>query len=188
MGKKITRLSIGAIALGCIAFFIMGMSPADMKHWGFPNTGLCGKVGTFHGEAADMGFTWMVVNTPGQNAANGQFTVEWIEIDPTLVGNFPDATRMTNAYGVWKKVGWNVYKYTWIAYGLDQDGFLVYSVRASGTAKLTNCNHADLNYVLEIWPAGLDIYEDESPIPPIPGSGVETRMPLVQATCELPPE
>lgn len=182
MQHKIFKMGFGAFVLCAIAFAIMGMTPADTKAWGVFNPGLCGKLGTFHGEAADMGITWMVVNTPGQNAIHGQFTVEWIEIDPTL-GGFPDAVRITDASGVWEKTGWNVYKYTWIAYGLDQNGFLVYSARASGTAKMTDCNHVDLNYVLELWPAGFDIYTNP-PIVCVPGTATETRMPLVQASCE----
>lgn len=185
MKHKIFKMGLGVLTLCCIAFFIMGMTPTTAKSCDYKNKGLCGKVGTFHGEAPDMGITWMVVNTPGQNADNGQFTVEWTEIDPTLgipMPPFTDAVRVTNASGVWKKVSRNVYEFTWIAYGLDQDGFLAYSARASGTAKLTDCDHVDMNYVLELWPEGYDIYNDP-PIVAAPGTGVETRMPLVQATC-----
>lgn len=183
MRHKMIRLSSGAIALCCIAFFIMGMAPADAKQWGFQNIGLYGKVGTWHGVAADLHITWMAVNTPGQNAFNGQMTVEWVEIDPTLFGNFPDAARVTNAYGVWKQVGWRVYPFNWIGYGLDQDGILIYTARASGEAYLVDCDHLDITYVLEVWLAGDDISTDP-PLFCIPGTAVETRMPLVEASCE----
>ena len=185
MQYKIFKIGLGVFTLCFIAFFIMGMTPKAGKSFDFKCRGLCSKVGTFHGEAPDMGITWMVVNSPGMNPANGQFMVEWTEIDPTLgipMSPFTDAVHVTNASGVWKKVGRNMYEFTWIAYGLDQDGFLAYSARASGTAKLTDCDHVDMNYVLELWPAGYDIYSDP-PVVTTPGTGVETRMPLVQASC-----
>jgi hypothetical protein len=183
MRHKIIKLSFSAIALGCIAFFIIGMAPADAKPWGFQNIGLHGKVGTWHGVAADLGITWMAVNTPGQNAFNGQMTVEWIEIDPTLFGNFSEAARVTNAVGVWKQVGWRVYPFNWIGYGLDEAGVVVYTARASGEAYLVDCDRLDITYVLEVWPAGYDISTDTPPIC-IPGTAVETRMLLVEASCE----
>ena len=190
MRQKMIRLSFGAIALCCIAFFIMGMTPADPEQWGFHkatslNRGLCSKVGTWHGVAPDMGITWLVVNTPGQNVINGQLTVQWVEIDPTFGGSFPYAARVTNACGVWKKVGWRTYQFTWIAHGLDQDGILIYTIRASGEAYLVDCDHVDLTCVLEFWLAGDDIYTDP-PIVCVPGTAEETRMPLVQASCAPP--
>jgi hypothetical protein len=43
MRRKIIRGSFGAIALGCIAFFIIGMTPTDEKlFWGFHNKRLRG--------------------------------------------------------------------------------------------------------------------------------------------------
>jgi len=141
----------------------------------------CGRIGTWHG-MGDQGFAWMAVDSPGQDATNGQISIEWVMIDPTLGGFFPDAARVTNGLGVWKKVNKHVYQYTWIAYGLDQAGIPIYTGRASGTATLTDCDHVDVTYVLELWLAGDDISSD----PPFfcaPGTGVETRMSFVQASC-----
>ena len=159
----------------------MGMTPKTARSCNFKSKGLCGKVGTWMGEA-DLGFTWMAVKTPGQNAVNGQLTLEWVNIDPTLFGNFICATRTTNGVGVWKKVGRHVYQFTWMAYGLDQDGGVLYTMRASGEAESVDCDNAYITYVLEVWPAGFDISTDPAPVC-IPGIATETRMPLGQATC-----
>jgi hypothetical protein len=181
MRHKIIRLSFGAIALGCIALFMIGMTPADAEPWGFQNKGLCSKVGMWHG-AADLGITWMAVNTPGQNAFNGQMTLEWVLIDPTLgAPPFSNTVRVTNAYGVWKKAGWRTYLFTWIGYGLDEGGGVVYTARASGEGYLVDCDHVDIDYVLEVWLAGDDISMDP-PLICVEGTAEETRMPLVQAS------
>ena len=141
----------------------------------------CSRIGTWHG-MGDQGFVWMAVDSPGQDATNGQLTIEWVMIDPTLGGFFPDAARITNGIGVWKKVNKQMYQYTWIAYGLDQDGIPIYTGRASGTATLADCNHVNLTYVLELWLAGEDISTD-APFFCAPGTATETRMSFVQASC-----
>lgn len=42
MKRKMIGVSFGVIALGCIAFFIIGLTPADAKHYGFNNHYLWG--------------------------------------------------------------------------------------------------------------------------------------------------
>lgn len=191
MRHKMIRVSFIAIALGCIAFFIMGMAPENAENWGFRSRGLCGLVGTWQGEG-EMGFNWMAVFNPGQGAINGQVTVEWVELDPTL-GNplFNNVVSATNACGVWKKVGWRTYQLTWMAHGLDQNGMVVYTVRCSGEAELVDCDFIYETHVLELWlglPQDPDSYTN--PILCIPGTAFQTRMQLVQATVQpscLPP-
>ena len=188
MRQKIIKGSFSAIALCFIVFFIMGMIPADAKVWGFQNK-LCNRLGTWYGEN-DQGATWMAVYTPGQYTGNGQLTIEWIEHDPTGGGLFPDATRLTQAFGVWNKViprhpnkaDRPRYRYTFIAYGLDQQGMLLFTARASGEMELTDCNHVKITSVLEFWLAGDDI-DIDPPFLSITGTGAETRMPLVKADC-----
>lgn len=182
MQHKIIKMGFGALALCCIAFFIMGMTPTAAKSCNLKNKGLCTRIGTWHG-VSDLGFTWMAIKTPGQNAVNGQVNVEWIYFDPTLFGNFDDAARITNGIGVWKKVGRHLYQFTWMAYGLDQDGEVLYTMRASGEAESVDCDTADITYVLKVWPEGDDISPDPDPVC-IPGTATETRMPLVQESCE----
>ena len=144
----------------------------------------CSRVGMWHGEG-DQGFTWMVAASPGADATNGQFTVEWIVIDPTLGGMFTDAVRVTNGYGVWKKVNKHTYQYTWIAYGFDQDGMVIYKARASGTESMVDCDHIAVTYVMELWLVGADISTDQL-ILCAPGTATETRMAFVQGSCLAP--
>ena len=188
MSRKITKVSFSVIALGCIAFFIIGITRADANYQGIPKIEPCTQVGTWQGENP-QGDLWFTVYTPGQNVKNGQATGEFVQIDPTLglSGYYPefgDAVRVTNPVAVWKKIGWRKYKYTSRAYGLDQDGGVVYTWRISGETELVDCNHSESTSVVELWREG---YEDISTDPPflcIPGTAVETRVPLVQASCE----
>jgi hypothetical protein len=182
MRHKMIRLSFGAIALGCTALFIIGMTPTDAKPFGLQNKGLCSMVGTWHGEDY-QGNTWMTMYTPGRNAIYGQVTGEFVLFDPTLGGFFPDAVRVTNPFGVWKKVGWRTYQYTTRAYGLDQDGGVVYTWRVSGETELVDCDYVDSTFVMELWLGDADISTDP-PIFCVPGTAWEIRMPLVQASCE----
>lgn len=194
MKSNIFKISFGVIVLSCIAFFIITMTPSDAKPWDFPIKGPCNRLGVWYGEG-DQGYSWMVVETPGWNAISGQFTVEWIELDPTLGGFFPEAVRATNAVGVWEKVGRLMYEYTWIAYGLDEDSGVLYTARASGEAELVDCDNVDMDYVLEFWPGKIVFSTDPNDPVPEPifttprGFGSETRMPLVQTSPgpELPP-
>jgi hypothetical protein len=182
MRHKMIRLTFGAIALGCIAFFIMGMTKADANDGGFHRRGLCSMVGTWQGEGPQGGI-WFTVYTPGRNAINGQVTGESVLFDPTLGGFFPDAVRVTNPVGVWKKTGWRRYQFTTRAYGLDQYGEVIYTWRVSGETELVDCEHGDSTFVTELWLAGDDISTDP-PFLCFPGTAVETRVPLVQASCE----
>jgi hypothetical protein len=144
----------------------------------------CSRVGMWHGEG-DAGFTWMATASPGANATNGQFTLEWIVIDPTLGGFFPDVARVTNAFGVWKKVDQHTYQFTWMAYGFDADGKLAYTARTSGTESMVNCDRIDIEYVLQLWLTDMDLSTD-APIFCAPGTATEIRMSLVQASCPVP--
>lgn len=143
----------------------------------------CSRVGTWFG-VGDSGITWMATDNPGANATVGQLALEWTVIDPTLGGYFPDVVRATNAVGVWQKVNRNTYEYTWIAYGLDAVGLPFYVARASGTASMADCDHVNITYALELF----DPAQDMSTEPPLygcfSGTATETRVPLVQATCE----
>lgn len=143
----------------------------------------CSLVGTWLG-VGDSGTSWIATVTPGPNATVGQLAMEWVGMDPTLGGSFPNVIRATNALGVWEKVNKRKYEYTWIAYGFDANGLQVYVTRASGTALMTDCDHVALTYVLELFNPGQDISTQQPLLGCFPGTAVETRMPLVQAICE----
>jgi hypothetical protein len=188
MEHKIFKVSFGAIVLFCIAFCLISINSINAQDQDNRDGGLCSRVGTWQG-VSDLGFTWMAVKSPGRNAINGQLTLEWSYFDPTLFGNFADAIRITNAYGVWKKVGHDLYQFTWMAYGINQNGGVVYTMRASGEAESVDCDNADITYMLKVWVGVYDISEDEDPYPPdsvvtIPGTASEKRMPLVQASFQ----
>ena len=143
----------------------------------------CSRVGTWFG-LGDQGFQWIAIDDPGPNATAGQVTLEWTFLDPTLGGFFPDAAGVTSGVGVWGKLNRHLYQYTWVAYGLDAGGMWVYIARASGTAEMTDCDHVDINYVLEIFDPMQDIWTQSPAYGCFAGTAQETRMPLVQATCE----
>jgi hypothetical protein len=141
-------------------------------------------VGTWQGENSQGG-AWFTVYTPGQNAFNGQVTGEFVLIDPTINGFFPEAVRVTNPVGVWKKVGWRRYQYTTRAYGLDQYGDVVYTWRISGESELLDCDHAESTYsVIELWYGDADVSTEPPDLCFPGGTTLETRVPLVQASCE----
>lgn len=142
----------------------------------------CSIVGTWYG-VGDSGTTWTDVATPGVSGTVGQFDMEWIALDATLGGYFPDAVRATRAGGVWRQLNVRTFQYTWIAYGLAADGSLVYTVRVNGTKAREGCNSLSLTYVLELWLPNQDVSTDP-PFFCMPGTATETRMKVVQTTCQ----
>lgn len=143
----------------------------------------CSRVGTWFG-MGDSGITWIAVDAPGASATVGQVVLEWSLIDPTLGGFFPTVARATNALGVWQKVNGHTYEYTWVAYGLDVAGQQVFVARASGIASLEDCDHVSLTYTLELFHPAQDISTDPPAFGTLCGTGTETRMGLVQKTCD----
>lgn len=117
----------------------------------------------------------------GANAASGALTVEWIQMDPTLFGNFPTAVSLTQGLGGWQFYG-HSYVYTWIAYGLDSAGIPVYAIKGSGTGMLQNCDTISFDWVLEVFPAPLDPLTDD-PVTCLSGFGSKTRIPVATSTC-----
>lgn len=138
----------------------------------------CGIVGTWFGQN-DSGFAWMATITPGTNATDGQFTLEWVLIDPTLGGFFPTAVRATGANGVWEKVNQFKYKYTWVAYGLSAAGQIVFVARTSGFETMAECDQLDTTYTMELFAPGQDIWSEPPSFGTFTGTGVHKRMPVV---------
>jgi hypothetical protein len=175
MGKRqVLRSGVVLAAIFAVAVFAgSGSVMAASKN--------CSHVGTWHG-VSDTGATYMVTDTQGPSATVGQLVVEWILWDPTLGGNFPTAVRTTNPMGVWEKVFHRKAKFTWIAYGFDGNGAPLYTIRCSGIGSMVNCDESHFTYVTELFLPLQDISKDK-PIATFCGTGVETRMQLVQATC-----
>lgn len=174
MGKRqVLRSGIVLAAIFAVAVFAgSGSVMAASRN--------CSHVGTFHG-VSDSGATWMVTITPGISATVGQMVVELVKWDPGLGVGFP-AVRTTNPLGVWEKVNGKTYRWTWIAYGLAVDGSVLYVARASGISTMKDCDHWPFTYVTEVFLPSQNI-STESPIAAFCGTGIETRMLLVQATC-----
>jgi hypothetical protein len=177
MRKQLVVMGLGAAFLALIAF---ADSPPEVPEAQAASE--CGIVGTWFG-VGDSGTAWMDVATPGVSPTSGQFEMEWVSLDPTLGGYFPDAVRATRAGGVWRQLSVRTFRYTWIAYGLALDGSLVYTVRVSGTKTRRSCNRLDVSYVLELWLPEQTVSEDP-PFFCMPGTATETRMTLVQGNCQ----
>ena len=94
------------------------------------------------------------------------------------------AVRVTNSYGVWRKVNHRIYRFTWVGRGLDMNGEVVYTIRSSGQGEILDCSNVDITFVLEIWDGNADVYTEDPMITLPPGTAFETRMPLVQAGSE----
>ncbi len=140
----------------------------------------CRLTGVYFGEA---GNTWMLTVSRGSSARAGHLYLEWIQVDPTAGGAFPTAVRATNGVGLWEKINSKNLKWSWVFYTLDANGAIVYIQRFSGTSVLVDCDHANDTWVVETWLGGQDM-NTEPPIACAPGTGTETRMPLVQAVCQ----
>jgi hypothetical protein len=176
MGKRqVLKSGIVLAAIFAVAMFAgSGSVMAASKN--------CSHVGTFYG-VSNSGSTWMVTVTPGSSATVGQMVVEWVSWDPKLGGAFSTVVRTTNPLGVWKKVNGKTAQFTWIAYGLDADGLAVYVARASGVSSMVDCDHVNFTYVMELFHPAQDISTDTPAFGSFCGTGTETRMLLVQATC-----
>lgn len=160
-------------ALLCAAIFllVLGSSAA------LAEANNCSRVGTWMGDTG-TGITWTDIATAGRSATEGQLDLEWTKIDPTL-GGFP-TVRITNGKGTWQHVSGNTYRFTWVAYGLDAGSQPFFISRASGQVKMTNCNTIEINYTLEIFAAGQDIWTEQPMYGVSIGYAVEKRMPVVQ--------
>jgi len=160
------------IALVAVIALIMGSGV------GFAQSKNCGVVGTWtHWED----FAWVGVVSPGMNATVGQIDMEWILWDPTIGGAHPlltTAVRTTGPKGVWEKVNEREYKYTWVAYGLNAAGALVYALRAVGVGTIAGCDRFDITGRLQLFAPNQNIWTDE-PVLWVPIDEFATRMPLV---------
>lgn len=142
----------------------------------------CGLIGTWYGNAGST-MTWLGVHTAGNNDTHGEMLLNWVRVKNSLLtvnGTYPTVTRITDGHGVWERTR-GQYKYTWYAYGIETlDNLPVYSVRVSGFAKNTNCDHTVINFTYEIFD-GLVLPQDMSgatPVATITDSAAETRVPL----------
>jgi hypothetical protein len=143
--------------------------------------GMCALPGSWVGEV-DIGARFFAqYNLDGLRG--GSLTIEWIVVDPTLFGNFPQAVHATQGAGVWRMENRNTYSYTWIAYGLDEYGMPVYAIKTSGMGTIRDCHSTDFDWVMEIFPAPLNPLLDEPPVC-LSGFGTKQRIQIDLGTCD----
>jgi hypothetical protein len=175
--------SAGLVPVACaLLLVIVGASPPAQAQ-------PCTVEGAWISEA-DVGAVFFKVANRGANANSGTLFIEWVVMDPTLFGNFPDAVTLTQGVGVWQHhlnedvAGNRETHYTWMAYGLGSDGLPVYVVvKVSGADTLQSCNTIAFDYVMEIFLASQDPFVDP-PIACIEGTGVKHRIPVTAASCD----
>jgi hypothetical protein len=157
-----------------------------------PDSKECGLIGTWYGHAYSS-MKWLAVHTAGsKDARNGEMLLNWVFVSSGLlqVNGYP-ATSLTPGHGVWELTdkgpcwtGKGQYNYTWYAYGLNDSGNVVYSLRVRGLAKNTDCDNVAIDFTYEVFD-GLVTPQDMSESTPVytiqsvPGKSGETRVPLV---------
>jgi hypothetical protein len=107
----------------------------------------CGVIGTWAGNAGDDIY-WMGVHTAGSTIRKGELLFDWVLVSDDLLQN---ATLLTPGRGVWESTGKSEYKYTWYAYGINESGEPIYTVRVSGTATIKDCDTNIIQYLYEIF-------------------------------------
>lgn len=143
---------------------------------------MCALPGSWVG-GVDIGVQFFAQYSRGVSSNGGPLTIEWITVDPTLFGNFPMAVSATQGVGAWRTESRDTYSYTWVAYGLDINGTPVYAIKTSGMGAIVGCHSTDFDWVMEIFPAPLDPFQDE-PAVCLSGLGAKQRIPIESGTCE----
>jgi len=161
----------------CVLFVVLALVLGSGV--GLAQSNNCTIVGTWmHSSGAADVFTWTLVATPGANATVGQLDYEWVLVSSGLGGMFSTAVRTTNPNGVWEKVKQGEYKFTWVAYGLDIDGKVVYVLRPHGVATMTTCDAFNFIGTYDVFLPDQDIWND-TPWRSVPVNEPHWRMPLV---------
>jgi hypothetical protein len=174
----------GGWAGGTVLAAVLGIAPFAAAAGPPVAAAACGEEGTWQG-LADNGFSWMNTITRGGDATHGQLDLAWVTIDPTLGGAFATAVQTTPARGVWRKVDARSARWTWMTYGLDAAGAPAYSIRASGTHLLKDCDQLNVAYVLEVFVPSQDM-DTDPPVARLQGTAVEKRMALRRASYGPP--
>lgn len=181
-GVFAARRSAGLVPVACALLLAVGSVPASSS------SPPCTVEGAWLCQA-DVGAVFFKVANRGSSATNGTLFVDWVAMDPTLFGNFPDAVRLTQGVGVWNTViaedsdRPRGYHYTWMGYGLGADGLPVYVLLVSGTDTLQGCDAVTFDYTMEIFLASQNPFVDD-PVACMAGTGVKQRIPVTTGSCE----
>jgi len=176
--QRVRLVTLIACALLMVAANLQAADPLQGEAL---KRGMCALPGSWVGEV-DIGARFFAqYNLEGW--ARGSVTIEWIMVDPTLFGYFPEAVRATQGAGVWRMENWYTYSYTWIAYGLDENGMPVYAIKTSGMGTIRDCHSTDFDWVMEVFPTPLDPLLDDTPVC-LAGFGTKQRIPIALGTCD----
>jgi len=129
------------------------------------------------GESGDF---WLNLSVPLENSNKSLgMTFQWVTFDATLGGLFPNAT-ITPVEGIAEAVGYNLYNYTNLGYGMATDRTILYILRGSGSFSFVNCDTIESSGTLGIYHPSQDPFGDESPAYGCyPAVGTIIRMPNV---------
>lgn len=173
------RSLIMAMALAAV-FALVAAWPCTIAEAG-PTE--CGMIGTWYGDV-DSPLKWLGVHTAGSSLTKGEMLLEWVRVSNELLiiyGTYPTVTRLSNGRGVWEQTVKGKYRYTWYAYGISTlDDLPVYSVRVSGLAENTDCDHVAISFTYEVF-AGFVLPQAMSGFTPdlaIADYADQTRVPL----------
>lgn len=176
------RWSVGLVPVACAFLLAIGSVPAAAS------SPPCTVEGAWLSQA-DVGAVFFKVANRGASATNGTLFIEWVAMDPTLFGNFPDAVKLTEGVGAWRTdiqedaARQRSFNYTWMAFGLGADGLPQYVILVSGVDTMESCNSLAFDYTMEIFLASQDPFVDE-PVACMAGTGVKQRIPVTAGSCE----
>lgn len=147
-------------------------------------------IGTWNGAdmSAEPDLAWLAVHTPGSNGTDsGDMVMDWVYVNPDVIGGTEIATRLSPGHGVWKKTGVGQYAFTWYAYGLNTNTSGVVqpmtAVRVRGVATNIDNDHVSISYYFEFFGTAVPPHQmDTAGVTPMyttTGSAEQWRAPLV---------
>lgn len=180
--KNATCSRLWAVGTATLIVVVASMAPPAAAQTRDPGHGVCALQGSWlAGGEEQVGDTFFGIFSRGATDVEGPMVVEWIVEEPMF-----GAVTLTQAVGQWRKARGRNYDYTFLFYGLDANGELVYAIRNSGTATIQDCDSAKFEYVSEVFFVGLETPSDALNGEPdfcLAGRGRATRLPLIQAEC-----
>lgn len=107
---------------------------------------------------------WTLTAQAGPTPGSGSLDIEFFDADWTLFGTFPTAVSGSLAQGTWERTGISSFAVTFLAYGFDDTGAVVYISRTTLAVQLLeDCAEADLLASLDIYAPGQNPLGDEVP-------------------------
>jgi hypothetical protein len=158
---------LGILLLG---FTIPGMAFADDDERG------CSNKGTWFGVMApgDTRLTGFVATVTGKSEKMGTNSFEYPTFDPSF-SNVPEledlaseppfvnAVSIGGLRGNWKRIGKNMFEYTFMGLAFDASGNPAYIAKVSGTTELfNNCQYQYVTAVMEVFLPWISPFDGDS--------------------------